>query len=464
MQSRIYPCHLTIAALLLGVCLGCEPLGPPTTLHLEPGDDLQQAVDQMAEGGEIILADGVYEQATMLHITKAGITLRAENSRAATILAAKNFQVNPKSNKGRMIRVDSPDVTLKGLTLKGQFQPLVKAVEAADRDEEENVAHRLLIDDCEVFHFSHHAIDIDSDDSIVRDCSIYENLFGSNDERHDAHGVVTTNAQRLLIEGCEIYSCSGDCIQGERGIWSDLRIERCHLYDQPLAEPLGGFDQGTFVSENAFDSKRIWGGRNRVALVDCNIHGFRSKLIRNTAALNLKEGIDVVVDRCEVYDSEIAFRLRGHSKGMKMWPVVMNCVVRGNDFAFRLEDRLQKFRLLHCTMIDNKEPTKWAPGGGPWKGNWDNSEWVIANNLWIEPSREPEIATDSKLGASNNKFVKRAQVDDALVPRTAMPGAPAPAVVYTWYVESGRVEKDKQGKMRAAEPTVGALEFSPAKN
>jgi hypothetical protein len=308
-------------------------------------------------------------------------------------------------------------------------------------------------------HFAHHAIDIDGDDAIVRKCFIHDNLWNENGVRHDVHGVVTTNAQRLTIEQCTIHNCSGDCVQGERGNWDMLRIVNCELTNAPLPRDLGGFQRGTYPGENAFDSKHISGSRGRVAVVNCRMHGFRTKLRVYTSAIVLKENVDAVIDSCDFYDSTIALRLRGFSRGMAMWPVVMNCVIRGNDVAFRLEDRLQKFRLLHCTIYDNRQQTIWAPGSGrPWRGNWDNSEWALINNLWIDPASVPEIATREDFGAAGNLVMARSDVDSRLVPLDPVQGGPVPPVVDKWYEPTGLVVRDKRGVKRKTPGHVGAFE------
>ncbi|NIL95844.1 MAG: hypothetical protein GTO53_02755, partial [Planctomycetales bacterium] len=224
-------------------------LVPPQRVVVGPGDDLQEAVDAVASGGTVVLEDGVYPVSQTLRITKPGITLAAANPRAARLEASKTFAKNPKTNKGQLIRVESPQVTIRGLALDGQFVTLLKGIDASDVDDEESASDGLLVDSCEVFHFAHHAIDIDGDDAVVRNCLIYENLWAENNVRHDVHGIVTTNAQRLTIENCTISNCSGDCVQGERGIWDNLTIRNCDLSNSPLPRDLGGLKKGTYPGE-----------------------------------------------------------------------------------------------------------------------------------------------------------------------------------------------------------------------
>ncbi len=447
-----------IGAGVLGLATAVSLLVPRQRVVVHPGDDLQAAVDAVAPGGTVVLQPGRYLLEQTLHLTRPGITLKATPPRAARLVSSPQFAKHPKTHRGQLIQIDAPQVTLQGLVLQGHFVPLVKGINASDTKDAESASHGLVIDNCEVFHFAHHAIDIDGDDAVVRNCSIYENLWTENGVRHDAHGVVTTNALRLTIDNCIISNCSGDCVQGERGAWDQLTIKNCDLSNSPLARDVGGFKQGTYPGENAFDSKHIWGSRGRVTIFNCRLHGFRTRTRVYTSAVVLKENVDAVIDSCDIYDSTIGLRLRGFSQGMAMWPVVMNCVIGGNDLAFRLEDRLQKFRLLHCTIYNNKRQTVWAPGGGPWRGNWDNSQWALVNNLWIAPETVPEIATRADLGAVGNLVVPRSAVDDRLVPRQTLPGSELPPVVDRWYEPTGRVLSDRRGASRSTPAQVGAFE------
>ncbi|MEO2035156.1 MAG: right-handed parallel beta-helix repeat-containing protein [Planctomycetaceae bacterium] len=450
-----------LSLILVAVCgavIGTLLLKPRENIVVRPGDDVQAAIDAVADAGTVVLEDGQYEVLKPIRITRPGVTLTAANPRAARLVVSNEFVGNPKTNKGTLIRVDSANVTIRDLVLDGQFIVLQKAIEATDTDDEESQSHGLVVDNCEIFHFTHHAIDIDGDDATVRECLIYENLLFENGARQDVHGVVTTNAQRLTVENCTIRNCSGDCVQGERGIWDMLTIVDCELSGGALPTDLGGFKKGDYASENAFDSKHRSQSRGRVAIRNCTMHGFRTDFRDYMAAVVLKENVDAVIDSCEISDSSIALRLRGLGKGV-MRPVVMNCMIRGNDLAFRLEDQLQKFRLLHCTIVDNEKQTVWAPGKRRWKDKWDNSEWALVNNLWVAPETVPELATAQELGAAGNAVVERSEVDDRLVPLHPLPGIDVPPVVDEWYESTGRVVQDKDGTARLSPSTVGAFEW-----
>jgi hypothetical protein len=77
--------------------------------------------------------------------------------------------------------------------------------------------------------------------------------------------------------------------------------------------------------------------------------GFRNGLIGNMAAFNLKEHVDATLDGVTVFDSEIAFRLRGPATtGAHV--LVKNAVVHDVVTAFRYEDNIQNLRIWNSTV------------------------------------------------------------------------------------------------------------------
>jgi hypothetical protein len=185
-------------------------------------------------------------------------------------------------------------------------------------------------------------------------------------------------------------------------------------------------------------------------LKNSKFRGFRTKFIPVPAALNLKENVDVVVDGCEIRESGVALRLRGHSKGAEMWPTVVNCVIRDCDVAVRHEDRLHNFRFVHntvdaCPVLFVKFPPR-SPRGEPW---------IVANNLFVKASSLPD-----GVSGSQNRVVG----DGALDPQTLIPasvgrlaGSPVQNAMPDWY-EAG-LNYDRMGATRSkVSPTMGAFE------
>ena len=76
-----------------------------------------------------------------------------------------------------------------------------------------------------------------------------------------------------------------------------------------------GFAAGAVPGENAMDTKAAAANvRSRITVRDTIASGFRGGLISNMAAFNFKENVDATVDGVTVFDSEIAFRLRGPAR------------------------------------------------------------------------------------------------------------------------------------------------------
>jgi hypothetical protein len=70
------------------------------------------------------------------------------------------------------------------------------------------------------------------------------------------------------------------------------------------------------------------------------------------AALNLKENIEATVDRVTVFDSEIAFRLRGPTSSTPAgaWVTLTNAVIYNVATAFRYENDIEILRIWNTTL------------------------------------------------------------------------------------------------------------------
>jgi hypothetical protein len=162
--------------------------------------------------------------------------------------------------------------------------------------------------------------------------------------------------RNLTIRDTEIHTFSGDGVQVDPGRgapgWTDVTIEGCRIWLAPLEAAENGFRAGTVPGENALDTKAGPAfGRARITVRDTTAWGYRGGLINNMAAFNLKENIDAVLDRVTVYDSQIAFRLRGpNARGPGARVRVQNAVVYDADTAFRYEDDIEDLRIWHVTV------------------------------------------------------------------------------------------------------------------
>lgn len=456
-KTRRSPFKLTLIVILLvcGVGLlwpGFKDAPGSDVVFVEPGMNLREVIEQASPGASIVLMAGNFWASAPIEVRQDGVSLSSAMPGTVTIALAEDFQGDT------MFRVTANDVRFQGLKLDGHFRTApVKAIEAEIPDGEGATRpDRIQITHCEVTRFTHHALDVDGDDSVIDSCRIGQILWKDRTGvRQDAHGIVSTDARRLVIRNCDIGQCSGDAIQVEHGDWDEIRIVDCRLWDRPLEHEMGGFEFGTYVSENAIDTKHRSHSPGRLAIVNCTMSGFQSSLISNSAALNLKENVDVVIDGCEVLNCEIGFRVRGRSKGMNMSGTVMNSVIRNNRIAFRFEDGLQDFRMLHCTLLENPVVDIWEPRA------WTPSSWVVANNLFIGDGVRPEFASPTESRARGNLMLSRHEVSDALIPISAPDVLlPEPCVPH-WYEPTGFVSRDYHGHTRPTSTTVGAIQQEP---
>jgi hypothetical protein len=159
--------------------------------------------------------------------------------------------------------------------------------------------------------------------------------------------------RNLTIRNTEIHTFSGDGLQVDPGRaapgWDLVTVEGSTIWLAPLPAPENGFAAGIVPGENAIDTKQASSNlRSRLIVRDTIAYGFRGGLINNMAAFNLKEYVDATVDGVTVYDSEIAFRLRGPATGARV--LLKNAVVHDVVTAFRYEDDIQNVRIWNSTV------------------------------------------------------------------------------------------------------------------
>jgi hypothetical protein len=164
--------------------------------------------------------------------------------------------------------------------------------------------------------------------------------------------VVGGAVRNLTIRDTEIHTFSGDGVQVDPGRtapgWDQVTVERSKIWLAPLPAPENGFAAGVVPGENAIDTKQAATNiRSRLVVRDTIAFGFRAG-ITNMAAFNLKDYVDATIDGVTVFDSEIAFRLRGPANGALV--LVRNAVIYNVTTAFRYEDNIQNLRIWNSTV------------------------------------------------------------------------------------------------------------------
>jgi hypothetical protein len=197
-----------------------------------------------------------------------------------------------------------------------------------------------------------------------------------------------------------------------------VTIEGCRLWLQPLPSAENGFAAGVVPGENAVDTKAALDlPRARLVIRDTVAYGFQNGLIGNMAAFNLKENIDATVDRVTVYDSEIAFRLRGAGVDRAGALVgIRNAVVHSTATAYRYEDEIDNLRIWNST-VGSGVTQVFRAASATATGMDVRNLLVLSSSLPAEASHPSNLATGAesftKAAAHNYTLVKGAPAIDA---------------------------------------------------
>lgn len=408
-------------AILCGFC----QVATAATLHVAPGGRIQSAIDAAHAGDVVLVEPGTYAES--LRTVRPGsdgapITVKAAGARGSVIVRSS----------GRVLTVSHAYFTVDALVLDGNYgqDDIVRVASAADH---------FTLRHSEVLRTSKDGIDMDAPSDVLIEDSLIHHTLNAASGRTDAHGVVAGAVHRLTIRRTEIHTFSGDAVQLDprRAApgWNDIVVDSCKLWLAPLQTAENGFAAGTVPGENAIDTKSNDAmPRARITIRNTEASGFRNGLITNMAAFNLKENIDAAVDGVTVWDSEIAFRVRGPSERRPAgaWARVQNAVVHDTTTAFRYEDDPRNLKIWNVTV-----------GAGVARAihgaNARNASPDVRNLLVLGSKLPEEASRRSNLAVGASAFVNAAKHDYALAP-----GSPA--------IDAGEtiadVARDRTGAMR----------------
>jgi hypothetical protein len=416
------------------------PGGSGNGTSAAPFGRVQDGLNAAHAGDTVSILPGTYREA--VQTVRSGsstlpVLLRARGGPGSVILTVP----------GRVLRIDHAYITVEGLVLDGQYG-------AADTVDVNSGAHFLTLRDTEVRRSSRDLIDMAGPQGVLIERCLIHHALNAAGGRTDAHGIAAGAARDLTIRDTEIHTFSGDGFQIDPGRaapgWDRVAIEGSTIWLAPLPVAENGFPAGTVPGENAVDTKvGSTLPRATITIRDTVARGFRAGLITNMAAFNLKENVSAIVDRVTVYDSDIAFRLRGGgAAGTGAWVTVKNAVVYNTARAFRYEDNIQNLKIWNGTIgRDVTRPFQAAASGG--------AGLEVRNLLVLGTALPAQASHPSNRTAPANAFVDAARHNYALVR-----GASA--------IDSGvailDVTTDRAGTSRpqGAAFDVGAYEWVPA--
>lgn len=266
-------------------------------------------------------------------------------------LSALAFAAEPEYAGLR--RVGAPPGAKRVQTLRitepGVYENILVDGEWIDQDLVRILADNVVLRNCTVRNGLKDAIEVYARNVVIENCHIHHVLRGTFSDQMDAHGI-TGRPHNLIIRNTEISHVSGDALQFDPGRalepypWDEVLVENSFLWTGPLAADAAGFHKGERPGENAFDSKTNPNQpRAHITIRNTLMKGWGHGQIGNGAALNFKEKIQAVVEKCVFVENDIAFRCRGPETGA--WVTARDNTVYQTSRVFRLENRVRNVKI-----------------------------------------------------------------------------------------------------------------------
>lgn len=270
----------------------------------------------------------------------------------------------PDARRVATLRIDRP----------GVYENILVDGEWGTEDLVRITADNVVLRRCTMRNSRRDGIEVYGRNVVIEDCHIHHLLNGTYraEKNLDAHGI-TGRPLNLTVRNTEISHVSGDALQFDPGrkaepyAWDNVLVEHCFLWTGPLEEGGADYKRGERPGENAFDSKVAPNGpRARITIRHTLMKGWGHGAIGNGAALNLKEKVQAVIDRCVFVENDIAFRCRGAGAGRaSAWVTVRDCTVYQTARVFRLESGVENVKVFHLAVGEGvTREIEGAPGPG----------------------------------------------------------------------------------------------------
>ena len=316
-------------------------------------------------------------------------------------------------------------------------------------------ARNNVLRNMEIRNGTRDAVDVNRGDGLlIEDVEIHHFLNGSFGSKDDSHGVAITDTDGVTIRRANIHHVSGDSVQSDPnrvpgGISDNNVVEDSVLWTGALEQDFNsGWSAGDSPGENALDTKVLISGyeneiRMNVTFRNVTAYGWVDVAeISNRAAFNLKEKISATFDRITVYDSEIAFRIRGSLGAAET--LISNTVIYDVDTAIRAEDNTRDLRVYHSTFGNGIGIQLDVVSGGAGVASWD-----LRNNAFLG-SKPSQADHPTNVAVSAGDFVDAGNRDYRIVATSDLIDAAD--------VIAG-ISVDRNGVARTAPYDSGAYEF-----
>jgi hypothetical protein len=412
--------------------------GPGTSSA--PFGRVQDAVNVAQPGDVVTIRPGTYVGSVRtVRSGVAGKPIRIRSSlteRGSVIL----------TTAGRVLKVDHAYITVEALVLDAQYA-------AADTLQITTAANYFVLRNVEVRRSTQDLVDLEGPSGVLIEHCLIHHALNAAKGRTDAHGIVAGPVRNLTIRNTEIHTFSGDGLQIDPGRlapgWQNVTLDSVRIWLAPLPTAQNGFAAGAVPGENAVDTKASATlARATLTIRNTTASGFRNGLIGNMAAFNLKENINATLDRVTVFDSEIAFRLRGGGTASTgAWVTVKNAVVHDVLKAYLYEDNIQNLRIWNNTV--GRSVTRM----------FDASESAMTGlnvrNLLMLGTRPREAAHGSNMSVPEQAFVDPVRHDYRLA-------AGATAIDSGLTIASVSVDRNGVTRSIGSGYDIGAYEWQPA--
>ncbi|MBN1598937.1 MAG: T9SS type A sorting domain-containing protein [Bacteroidales bacterium] len=421
----------------------------------DPFNDWSTAIDNMEPGDFLNVLPGTYLMTGALSFDNSG---DADNWFTIKAHDPGNKPVLQKTSDTRLILLDNDHYyKFENLILDGDFHGDQLVIIR-------NNASNIRFNNCILKENRVDAVSIENGDKILFDgCEIFFSIRYEDGNQVDAHGIMFRRGGTLTVKNCDIHHHTGDCIQigtpEEPPVWDSVFVYNTILHTGTLDSDINGLPAGTYIGENAFDTKTIdisfmtgdlENYRGYCYLENVTVHGFNRAL--NYSSFNIKRTVDVTLKNCVAYDNWIAFRIRGNDHEgnperdfIGAYTKMINCIAYDNQITLWPEADIDSLKIYNCTF-DKQDGYDYFDS----RTSYNEGGFDMRNCIFYGVLEEPALLSETNYQASDDDFEDRESHDYRITETSPARGA---GVVIPM------VTTDFYGNPMNDPPDVGAIQF-----